>query len=211
MSDMRNITTSIHKIRKAFMQANEHRDHAIIEGHNDILFSVPHAVNQVRLGKLKYKEIGSMAVAMYLAEKTGGYLIAKTKNNSDDANFDENCKYRDSISRLIETKGIKYVIDMHGLASNRPCDINLGIHLGKNISTNVPAYDSLRKILKNAGFNTDVSNYGERGYFSADYSPDDDIETIRVHIRHLRSKLDKIADGKKYISTIYGGGYKFEV
>jgi len=43
------------------------------------------------------------------------------------------------------------------------------------------------------------------------YSPDDDIETIRVHIRHLRSKLDKIAEGKKYISTIYGGGYKFEV
>ncbi len=43
------------------------------------------------------------------------------------------------------------------------------------------------------------------------YAPDDDIETIRVHIRHLRSKLDKISNGKKYISTIYGGGYKFEI
>ena len=41
------------------------------------------------------------------------------------------------------------------------------------------------------------------------YSPDDDIETIRVHIRHLRTKLDKISNGKKYIETIYGGGYKF--
>ena len=40
------------------------------------------------------------------------------------------------------------------------------------------------------------------------YSPDDDIETIPVHIRHLRAKLDKISDGKKYIETIYGGGYK---
>ena len=40
------------------------------------------------------------------------------------------------------------------------------------------------------------------------YSPDDDIETIRVHIRHLRAKLDKISDGRKYIETIYGGGYK---
>lgn len=39
------------------------------------------------------------------------------------------------------------------------------------------------------------------------YSPDDDIETIRVHIRHIRSKLDKISNGKKYIETIYGGGY----
>lgn len=43
------------------------------------------------------------------------------------------------------------------------------------------------------------------------YSLDDDIETIRVHIRHLRSKIDKIADGKKYIETIYGGGYKLNV
>ena len=43
------------------------------------------------------------------------------------------------------------------------------------------------------------------------YSPDDDIETIRVHIRHLRTKIDKIANGKKYIETIYGGGYKLNI
>jgi two-component system response regulator RpaA len=39
------------------------------------------------------------------------------------------------------------------------------------------------------------------------YSPDDDVETIRVHIRHLRSKLQKISE-EKYIETIYGGGYR---
>ena len=43
------------------------------------------------------------------------------------------------------------------------------------------------------------------------YEPDDNVETIRVHIRHLRSKIDKIADGKKYIETIYGGGYKLNI
>ncbi len=43
------------------------------------------------------------------------------------------------------------------------------------------------------------------------YSPDDEIETIRVHIRHLRTKIDKIANGKKYIQTIYGGGYKLDI
>lgn len=41
------------------------------------------------------------------------------------------------------------------------------------------------------------------------YNPDDDVETIRVHVRHLRSKLDKISPNKKYIETIYGGGYRF--
>ena len=40
------------------------------------------------------------------------------------------------------------------------------------------------------------------------YEPDDNVETIRVHIRHLRSKIDKVSAGKKYIETVYGGGYK---
>ncbi len=41
------------------------------------------------------------------------------------------------------------------------------------------------------------------------YSDNDDGDTIRVHIRHLRSKLDKISTEKnKYIETIYGGGYR---
>ena len=43
------------------------------------------------------------------------------------------------------------------------------------------------------------------------YEPDDSVETIRVHIRHLRSKIDKISDNKKYIETIYGGGYKLNI
>lgn len=40
------------------------------------------------------------------------------------------------------------------------------------------------------------------------YEADDAVETIRVHMRHIRTKLDKISDGKKYIETIYGGGYR---
>lgn len=41
------------------------------------------------------------------------------------------------------------------------------------------------------------------------YNENEDVDTIRVHIRHLRSKLDKISDKKnKYIETIYGGGYR---
>lgn len=43
------------------------------------------------------------------------------------------------------------------------------------------------------------------------YGPDDDVETIRVHVRHLRSKIAKISGDKKYIATIYGGGYKLDI
>ncbi len=41
------------------------------------------------------------------------------------------------------------------------------------------------------------------------YNDDNDIDTIRVHITHLRNKINKISDEKnKYIKTIYGGGYR---
>ena len=43
------------------------------------------------------------------------------------------------------------------------------------------------------------------------YEPDDNVETIRVHIRHLRSKIEKICVDKKYIQTVYGGGYKLDI
>ncbi|MBE7706687.1 MAG: response regulator transcription factor [Cyanobacteria bacterium SIG30] len=41
------------------------------------------------------------------------------------------------------------------------------------------------------------------------YSEDDNVDIIRVHMRHLRSKIDKIScSEKKYIKTVYGGGYR---
>ena len=41
------------------------------------------------------------------------------------------------------------------------------------------------------------------------YDEDNEIDTIRVHMTHLRSKINKISDEKnKYIKTIYGGGYR---
>ncbi len=41
------------------------------------------------------------------------------------------------------------------------------------------------------------------------YNEGDDVDTIRVHITHLRAKIDKISSEKnKYIQTIYGGGYR---
>lgn len=43
------------------------------------------------------------------------------------------------------------------------------------------------------------------------YDPDDDIETIRVHVRHLRTKLEPDARHPRYIKTVYGAGYCLEL
>ncbi len=43
------------------------------------------------------------------------------------------------------------------------------------------------------------------------YEPDDDIETIRVHVRHLRTKLEPDPRKPQYIKTVYGAGYCLEL
>ncbi len=43
------------------------------------------------------------------------------------------------------------------------------------------------------------------------YEPNDDVETIRVHIRHLRTKLEPDPRRPRYIKTVYGAGYCLEL
>jgi two-component system response regulator RpaA len=43
------------------------------------------------------------------------------------------------------------------------------------------------------------------------YEPNDDIETIRVHVRHLRTKLEPDPRHPTYIKTVYGAGYCLEL
>lgn len=81
-----------------------------------------------------------------------------------------------------------------------------GIRIGEKTAKLTPIeYEILNILVQNHGQMVSASKFLQDVW---GYSPNDDIETIRVHIRHLRTKIDKISCGKKYIETIYGGGYK---
>jgi len=138
----------LHAKRKNFLETNKLKDHITLIGKNNILISAPHGVSQVRLGKYKVAEIGSITTALYLQNKTNSFLIAKTKNNNNDANFDEESSYKDEIKKLLKKYNIKYFIDFHGLSEKRDCDINLGTHLGNNIQNNIALFDLLQKELE---------------------------------------------------------------
>ena len=73
--------------RKKFLEENSKKDHVVLIGKNNILISAPHGVSQVRLGKYKVHEIGSLATALYLQNQTSCFLIAKTRNNNDDSKY----------------------------------------------------------------------------------------------------------------------------
>lgn len=142
----------LHAERKIFLKENCNKDYVVLEGRNNVLLSAPHGVSQVRLGKFKFSEIGSLAMALQLKRNTDCHMIAKTKNNCDDANFDENCEYRLALRDYVRKNNIKYIIDIHGLDSKRECDVNLGIHLGKNIEKDEAAFQRLEKLLRQENF-----------------------------------------------------------
>ncbi len=146
----------LHNQRKLFINQNKENDHIVLKGKNNVLISAPHGVSQVRLGKYKYSEIGSLTTALYLFNNSNCYLIAKTQNNNDDANFDEKSKYKNSIEKLVQNNKIKYIIDIHGLSSKRDCDINLGTHLGQNIKTDEDLFNDLHKALLKNNFITQI-------------------------------------------------------
>lgn len=154
---MKNLTfNKFIKLRTNFLNENKNKDHIIINGKNNILISAPHGVCQVRLGKFKAQEIGSLSTALFLKESTDCFFIAKTKCNNDDVNFDDKSKYKNSIKKLIKEKGVNYIIDIHGLASHRGYDVNLGTHLGNNIENNIEIFDKLNNLLVNNGFKVGI-------------------------------------------------------
>ena len=144
--------TKIHANRINFIKNNQTDDFYYNSGSNEIMISAPHGVSQVRLGKNKIAEKGALAAALYLKEKHDCYFIAKTKNNFDDANFDLDCPYKKKVSEVFSEGNVKYLLDFHGLAAHRECDVNLGTHLGNNIETDPEIFDSLVNKLTSKNF-----------------------------------------------------------
>lgn len=151
---MENLTTKIHKKRKIFLKQNCDKGHTFLYGIGAVVISTPHGVTQVRLGHLKRAELGSIAVALRVQELTNCHLIAKTQNCFDDANFDECSTYKTELMDFIKEHDIKFLIDIHGLNASRDCDINFGIHLGENISSNPELFDRLNNEFRRHGFVT---------------------------------------------------------
>ena len=177
----------------------------MLVGNRDILISAPHGVSQVRLGKYKHCEIGSLTTAAYLQNETKCHLIAKTKNNSDDANFDENSKYKTSIKKLIQEKDIKYLIDIHGLASNRDCDINLGTHIGQNIKNDLDLFNNLYNSLISNSFNVSIDQPFMAGQqtISGSINNEFNLWTLQVEINcAITNKKENFERYKKLLTIL---------
>ena len=63
----------------------------------------------------------------------GTPIIYKTRNENNDANFDEKSNYRDELIDFLKNKKIGCVLDFHISAPSRPYSVKVGTGYGENI------------------------------------------------------------------------------
>lgn len=100
----------------------------IEEGTVPIMLSAPHAMRHPRNGKLKAPEVYTGSIVKYLHEVTGCHIIYSTKLADYDANYDELCNnpYQRSLIDYIQNRSIKFLLDIHGMTSDRKFAVELG-------------------------------------------------------------------------------------
>lgn len=109
-------------------------------------------------------------------------------------------KRNETIPKSSATKEILTEGDITLLPESYSIEIN-----GKSVKVTPSEFEIMNLLMQNYGSMVSGSKILTDIW---GYSPDDNLETVRVHIKHLREKLNKISGNKKYIETIYGGGYK---
>lgn len=127
----------------------------IINGNRTVILSAPHSTKQLREGNIKDADIYTGALALLLQELTNTPVIFTTKL-AEDANYYENGIYKNTLKKLVSENKGKLVIDLHGAASTRRFDIDLGTLDGKSISSEMAT--SMIQILKSNNINNVTQN-----------------------------------------------------
>lgn len=120
----------------------------VIPGNCPILLSAPHAVRQIRNGKIKGADTLTGPIVEVLCEKTGAHGIIRTFNLGDDPNNDNTghgLAYKESIIDIAKKNNIKCIIDIHGCCDDYPFDIDIGTNDGMNINNNTSFLNVIRE------------------------------------------------------------------
>lgn len=136
-------------------------DFIIKKGRIPIMVSAPHAVNHLRAGANKAADMYTGAIALYLYEHFGCHIIYQAKYASCDPNYDTNDhgenKYQTALRNHVEQNGIKFLIDLHGAARNKPYAVEMGT--APRINSSEEAMGAVESSLKGFPFVANLIKY----------------------------------------------------
>ncbi len=119
----------------AYFSDQEHpRSFELLKGDGPVMLSAPHAVLQTRNGTLKYAERFTGMLCLLLNQRLNVPVLYKTRNMGDDANRDPHSPYRDAACAYVRECGIRFFLDLHQLAPERPMDLCICTGKGQNLA-----------------------------------------------------------------------------
>lgn len=167
-----------------------------IEGTGSTLVSAPHSVPQLREGKEKRAEYLTGVLSHFLHERTGCHAAYKTKNNQDDANFDETNAYKEMLIQKVKQHQILYVLDLHIMSDQRPYSIDIGTGRGRNIQQQTELSEAIHSIFLKHRFEKPLIDHiftaGYAHTVSSTLARECEIPAIQIEInwRYLQSTTD---------------------
>lgn len=113
-----------------------------LEGPADVLVSAPHAVTHVRRGEVKPSEDFTGTIALTAARFAGCHAVVATRTGPGDPNWDplEGSAYKQALCAHVREKGIRFVLDLHGMVAASEALIALGSADGETVGA-VPGLD----------------------------------------------------------------------
>ena len=170
----------------------------VLSGKIPVLLSASHSVNQLRGDDVRSAEKYTGALTRYLSSSTSSYAIFQLFTHAD-PNMDVEHNYKNAIVNLIESYGIKLLIDIH--SSNFSDDSDMDVVT--NQKTTLCGFDDIPEKIKKIGLKYDVKvdennvpNKNPENEIIAVSSLICGIPSIRIVIND--KKLDVLSNNNKF-------------
>lgn len=111
---------------------DEEAEFSYVTGQVPVLLSAPHGSVHMRLGELKPEDEYTSGFARLIAEITNAHVIYARRKSQTDPNWYPNIPYKHLLQKVVETRKIRFVLDIHGASEQRTFGIALGTMRGKS-------------------------------------------------------------------------------
>ncbi len=101
---------------------------SMVEGALPVVVSAPHAVSQLREGRVKPSDDFTGALALAVADLVGASSIVASRYDACDPNWDplERCAYKRALVGMVRECDAVAVLDLHGVPAAAPDAIEVG-------------------------------------------------------------------------------------
>lgn len=85
-----------------------------LRGELPVIVTAPHATRHMRLGKMKYRDKHTGALAIILHSMTGCHALYTHWASKTDPNYYDDAPFKERLEDVVKSYGIGFVLDLHG-------------------------------------------------------------------------------------------------